>query len=270
MFSRNTHSAIRNDVQVKEAGTIRVIVKALRLIETLAQADRSVRLGELAQSVGQPKTTVFRILATLRQQGYVQQAAGTDAYELTDRIALLTRNQTERLVRQVARPFLGRLLARFEQTVNLAVLDSNQVRYIEILEGLRSIHANPTVDTFAPVHCTALGKAILAFLSPVETRRILNASAPLQKYTDRTITSIQVLTRELGRIRKQGFAVDNEENEAWARCIAAPILGANAKPVAAISISGSVSALRGKVIRQVAQALKQCTRSISSQLGYIS
>jgi len=247
---------------------ILVIAKALRLIEALAQADSSVRLGELARAVGQPKTTVFRILATLTQEGYVQHAPGSDAYELTDRINLLTRNRAEETVRQTARPFLGRLLARFEQTVNLGVLDRNQIRYIEIQEGLRSVHSSPTVNTFAPVHCTALGKVALAFLPPGEARRILEANAPLQKFTERTITSARGLARELSRIRKQGFAVDHEEMERGEQCVGAPILGSNGELLAAFSISGPVSVLRGKTLREAAQALKQCTQTISSQMGY--
>jgi DNA-binding IclR family transcriptional regulator len=212
---------------------------------------------------------VFRVLATLKQQGYVQQAPGTDAYQLTDRVALWSRNKLEDSLRQTSRPFLGRLLARFEQTVNLAMFDAGQIRYVEILEGLRSIRAAPNVHAVAPLHCTALGKVVLAFLPAPEARERLEANAPLQKYTNHTITSLRVLSKELTRIRKQGFAVDNEETEEGARCVAAPIFGPKEKPLAGISISGPISSIRGNVIQEVAQALKQCTRGISSQLGYL-
>lgn len=255
---------------MREANNILVLEKSLRLMEALAQSNSSVRLGELARKVGQPKTTVFRILATLKRQGYVRQEPDGDSYELTERINLLTHRRGEEILRQIARPFLDRLLARFEQTVNLAVLDCNQIRYIEIREGLRSIHANPTVNSFAPVHCTALGKVALAFLPAVEARRILGANVPLQALTEHTMTSVHLLTRELSRIRERGFALDNEETELGERCVAAPILGVNGEFLAAISISGSVSVLRGKVVQQVAQALKQCVRTISSQMGYRS
>jgi DNA-binding IclR family transcriptional regulator len=253
---------------MSQPNDIRVVAKTLRLIEALAQANTSVRLGELARVVDQPKTSVFRILATLKQQGYVQQGPGSDAYALTDRISLLGRSKIEDTLRHAARPFLGRLLVRFEQTVNIAVFDAGQIRYVEILAGLRSIRASPTANTNAPLHCTGLGKSILAFLPPDEARRRLEANAPLQKYTEHTITSVRALTRELARIRKQGFAFDNEETEEGARCIAAPILGPKGDPLAAISVSGAVSSLRSGVVQEIAQALKQCSRGISIQLGY--
>jgi len=253
----------------RDPNQVRVVVKTLRIMETLAQAKSSMHLGEIARTVGQPKSSAFRILSTLKQQGYVEQVAGTDAYGLTDRIALWTRNKIEDTLRQTARPFLGRLLARFEETVNLAVFDSGQVRYVEILEGLRSIRANPTVNTVAPLHCTGLGKSMLAYLPPRESRQWLEANSPLQKYTEHTMTSLRALNNEFSRIRKQGIAHDNEEMEMGARCLAAPIFGPKGEPVAAISISGPVSSMRGKTIQEIAQALKQCTRGISVQLGYL-
>jgi IclR family transcriptional regulator, KDG regulon repressor len=254
---------------MRDPNHVRVVVKTLRLIEALAQSKTSVRLGELAVILGQPKTSVFRVLATLKQQGYVQQAPGTDAYQLTDRVALWSRNKLDDSLRQTARPYLGRLLARFEQTVNLAMFDAGQIRYVEILEGLRSIRAAPNEHAVAPLHCTALGKAVLAFLPPAEARERLEASAPLQKYTSHTITSLRVLSKELIRIRKQGYALDNEETEEGARCVAAPLFGPKEKPIAGISITGPLSSLRGNTIQEVAQALKQCTRGISTQLGYL-
>lgn len=260
---------MRNKQSGQNINYIKVLPKTFRLIEVMAERKLPYPLSDLARALGQPKTSVFRILATLKHEGYVQQVDGTDAYELTDRIALWSRNRTEDTLKQTARPFLGRLLARFEQTVNLAVFDSGQIRYLEILEGLRSIRANPTVSTVAPLHCTALGKSVLAFLPEAEARRKLEANVPLEKYTDRTITSIDVLIRELSRVREQGFALDNEEAEEGAQCIAAPILGPKGEPRAAISISGPESLLRGNVIQEIAEALKQCTRAISAQLGYL-
>lgn len=259
----------RGTTQVRDPNHVRVVVKALRLIETLAQSKGSVRLGELATTLGQPKTSVFRVLATLKQQGYVQQAPGTDAYQLTDRVALWSRNQMEDSLRRTARPYLGRLLARFEQTVNLAMFDAGQIHYVEILEGLRSIRAAPNEHAVAPLHCTALGKVILAFLSAAEARQRLESSAPLQKYTPHTITSMRVLNKELVRVRKQAYALDNEETEEGARCVAAPIFGPKQKPIGGISITGPISSLRGNTIQEVAQALKQCTHAISTQLGYL-
>jgi DNA-binding IclR family transcriptional regulator len=113
---------------------------------------------------------------------------------------------------------------QFEQTVSLAVLDDDQLLYIEILDGLRSIRMNATVNSYAPLHCTSLGKAILSQLPAEEGRRLLTRG-PLAKPTPKTITSITRLERHLAEVRAQGYARDDEETEEGASCVSAAILG---------------------------------------------
>lgn len=253
---------------VKNRSYLKVVAKALRLMETLASLEHEVRLTDLSKSLNFPKATTFRILFTLEQLGYVEQTPGSGAYKLSDKAGWSHRDQFREALRRICRPFMERLLVRFEQTVNLGVLVHGQILYLDILEGLRLVHTSPTVNSFGPVHSTALGKSILAFLSPAEAQRLLEAHVPFEKSTEHTLTSVQALTRELNRVRKRGFALDNEETEAGARCVGAPIFGPGGEPAASVSISGPASALRAKTIREIAQALKDCTRAISPQLGY--
>jgi IclR family transcriptional regulator, KDG regulon repressor len=152
---------------------LRNLERGLRVLQAMAQAEDGVHISEVAKTLQIPKATVFRILFTLQETGHVRQDPLTRAYHSTHEIGWLTRNGEMEMLRRVARPHMARLLARFEQTVNLVVLDREQVLYADILEGLRSIHMSATVNTYAPVHCTAVGKSILAYMHPIEAKEIL-------------------------------------------------------------------------------------------------
>src|SRR5215472_2690481 len=187
---------------------LKVVAKTFRVIKTLSQAKSGIPLSELARRVEQPKATVFRILFTLKQLGYIEQDPSSETYKLSPERNWQTQNEVRETLKAIARPHMERILARFEQTVCLGMLDQNQVLYIDILEGLRSIRMAATVNTYAPVHSTGVGKSMLAFLHPTEAERML-AKRPLTKLTPKTITSAQALMRHLKRVREQGCAIDN-------------------------------------------------------------
>ena len=245
---------------------LKVVAKTFRAIEVIAKYPDGIQLSELCRECdGQPKATVFRILYTLKELGYVQQDAKS-AYRLTHEVAWLGRSQSRETLKRAVRPSLERLRAQFEQTVALAVLDRDQILYIEILDGLRSIRMNATVNTYAPLHCTSLGKAILSRLSAEELRRVLSRR-PLAKLTAKSITSIAQLERHLAEVRSQGFAVDDEETEEGARCVGATICGDDGAPVAAISVSGPVSYLSFERIPEIAREVKKACRTVAELIG---
>ena len=248
---------------------LRALESAFRVLEIMSHSEGGVHVSELARTLQLPKATVFRILFTLQEIGYARKDPVSRAY-LPVRGAVWT-NQDEgrEILRRVSRPYMGKLLSRFEQTVNLAVLDRGQVLYTEILEGLRSIRMAANVNTYAPVHATGVGKSMLAFLHPMEAEEILKKRA-LLKLTPKTITSVRAQLKAFKRIREQGYAIDNEETETGARCVAAPIFNAQGRPIAAMSVSGPVSHMTGTVVGQIAQTLTDVTRKISGQLGFSS
>jgi DNA-binding IclR family transcriptional regulator len=245
---------------------LKVVAKTFRAIEVIAQHPEGIQLGDLCRACdGQPKATIFRILHTLKELGYVQQDAKS-AYRLTGEVAWLGRSESRETLKRAVRPYLERLRAQFEQTVALAVLDRDQILYIDILEGLRSIRMNATVNTYAPLHCTSLGKAILSRLSPEELRLIFNRR-PVAKLTPKSITSIVQLERHLAEARAQGYAVDDEETEEGARCVGAAICGDDGTPAAAISVSGPLSFLPFERIPEIAREVKKACRAVSELLG---
>lgn len=246
---------------------LKVVVKTFRVIDAIAQHPNGIQLGELARKCDRaPKATVFRILHTLKALGYVQQDEASGAYRLTQEMAWLGRSEMRETLKRAARPHLERLRAQFEQTVGLAVPDRDQLLYIEILEGLRSVRMNATVNTYAPLHSTSLGKAILSRLGEADLERVLSRR-PLLKLTPKTITSLATLERHLMNVRSQGFAVDDEETEEGARCVGAAICGRQGKPVGAISVSGPLSFISMERVPVIAREVKKACRAISELLG---
>jgi DNA-binding IclR family transcriptional regulator len=251
----------------KDPEILKVVAKTFRVMELLADAREGSGVTALARGIEQPKATVFRILATLSQLGYTKKDNSSNSYSLTPKIKRLVHGEMRETLCQAARPFMERLLSRFEQTVNLAMLEHDQVVYVDMLEGLRSIRMSATVDTYAPVHCTAIGKSIAAFLPPETTSQILRAR-PMTRLTPNTIQTLPALQKHLELVRSRGYAIDDEETEIGARCVAAPICGPTGLPFAALSVSGPTSHLRGQELNVIAKAVKQSTQRISAKLGF--
>jgi IclR family transcriptional regulator, KDG regulon repressor len=250
---------------------LKVVAKTFAVVEALAETKAGAGVTELSRKLNQPKATVFRVLYTLQELGYVQKLPSTESYRLTDQLEGLAGGRIKVALKRAARPAMERLLGRFEQTVNLAILDQGhgQVQYLEMLEGLRSIRMAATVNTYAPLHATAVGKSILAFLDPVTVDQVLTRNPPV-KLTPKTITSVPALLTHLRKVRDRGYAVDNEETELGARCIAAPIFDSRGVPFAAISVSGPLSHIKHSQLDQVAAVVRRECGRISEQLGYIS
>ncbi len=244
---------------------VKVLRKSFLVVEAMARSRTGVRVSDLSRRLDQPKATVFRILRALEELGYAQQDSTTRAYMMTDKITWLTSNGTRETLRQLVRPFMEQLQTRFEQTVNLALFDQDQVRYIEILDGTCSIPRAPVVNGRAPLHSTAVGKSILAFLDEKEVSRILKWGS-LPRLSPKTITSSTALLEPLRRVRERGYAVDNEETAMGARCVGAPIFSREGRPIAALSVSGPTSHINHWEIGEIAGAVTAVCREVSSQI----
>jgi len=246
---------------------LKVVAKTFQVIEVLAQASEGAGVTVLARTIKQPKATVYRILSTLSHLGYAEKDGISNNYRLTSKVRRLVHGEKRDTLCRTARPFMERLLAQFEQAVNLGILEHDQVVFVDMLEGLRWIRMSATLNTYFPVHCTASGKSIVAFLPPDMTDRILR-SIPMLRLTPNTIQSIPALKKHLAQIRIQGFAVDDEETEVGARCVAAPIYDSTGMPFAAISVSGPTSHVEGRELLVIARAVKEAANNISAKFGF--
>lgn len=172
-------------------------------------------------------------------------------------------------LRERAQPHLRRLVAETEETAHLCILEAARMIYIDKIEPARSVRMITRVGTSHPVHCTSVGKAILAFLPEDRAAEVIKRIR-FEHMTNRTIMSVEALRVELDKTRRRGYAVDDEELEEGLRCIAVPVLDAQRQPVAAVSVSGPSFRVTAQKLPSIANHLVQCVRGISMDMGYVS
>jgi IclR family acetate operon transcriptional repressor len=243
---------------------VRVVVKTFELLEALDRfGDRGASLAEITGAVGLPKPTVYRILRTLETLSCV--AADGRVYRLGDRLKQLGQPSPANAVVGLARPAMARLLAAFEHTVNLAVVEGDRLVYKSMLEGLRSIRMQSIPGSYISMTRSALGKCILAHQPREQAERI----ALRERYArGKADPRLQRLLAELARVRKRGYAIDDQEVEEGLRCVGCAIFDSQGRPVASISVSGASSLLSFPEMRRIAALVRQACREISAALGF--
>lgn len=243
---------------------VEAVARAFDILEAFRDSEE-LTLTEISRRVGLNTSRVFRLLHTLVECGYVERSHDGARYslgvKLFERAACVRRD-----LRQISLPFMHQLLEKFNETVNLGILKNGEILYIEMLESSQPFRMAAAVGSRSPVHSTALGKAIVAYL-PESDLRDLIAPKRLLKLTERTIVDPEKLKRELQSVRWRGYAIDNEETEPGAACIGAPVFDSSAKPIAAISLSGPAGRILGNQ-EGIVKALLPVCNEISRRLGF--
>lgn len=215
--------------------TVRVLRKAVAVLETLSAAGRPVGLAELARRMKYPKPTIYRILRSFQELGYLARDRETGFYVPTSRLAQLGRHGQALDLRRRALPAMEELHQEFNETVNLGVLEGDQVSYTACLETTRPLRLMVRPGSSDPFYCTALGRAIAAFLPELE-REELVSRVRFESRTAKTVRTKAVLERMLRETRRRGWAVEHEECDPGVVCLGAPLLE-KGYPVAAISVT---------------------------------
>lgn len=246
---------------------VQPVYKALQVLRCLGDERRELALSEICYQVDLPKTTVFRYLQTLCACGFVTHDPNTDLYRVGLRVWELGQSVHEPLrVRECALPAMRELRDRFNETVNLGVLDRLEVVYVEIIESRRSLRMHALLGGRDPVYSTALGKALLAFTP--EDHWPERLPHDLAARTERTIISSARLRLDLALTHERGYALDDEENEDGARCIAAPIFNHQGRAVAAVSLAAPASRMTERLLPKAAAGVIQTAGVISQRLGH--
>ena len=241
------------------------VIKALQVLDYIGESGREVSLTEVATAVGLPKTTVFRYLQTLSSTSFLRHDIANDRYGIGTAFRALARtDRSLHRLREVAMPIMRNLNREFNETINLAIETQGWVIYIEIVESTRALRMQAHIGARDPMHTTALGKAMLAFLAEPEREKVLSAS--LSERTYRTVLDACVLRRQLNEVRTRGYAVEVGENEDVSMCVGVPILDDLSFPFAALSLSAPVQRRSENLINAAASALLQASREISEQL----
>ena len=244
--------------------TVPVVRSTFRILEELSR-NESLGVSELAARTRIAKSTVFRILCTLYDLGYVLRDPDRN-YVVGGALSRLGNDEANSVaIRTVAMPYMVDLRNRFGETVNLGVRNFDKVVYVEVVPSEFALRMQETRGSSVPVHASALGKAILAF-SPPDLVESMVRGRKLPVLTQNTISDSDELLLELKRVRSAGFALDRGEISLLARCVAAPLIGRDGVAVGAISVSGPASRFNPRKDSLVIASLLRAAEAISGKL----
>lgn len=246
------------------------VAKALQIIEIMAAGNGPMRLQDISTRVQLPGSTVLRFLGTLMAYHYVTQDKETLQYALTMKFCRLGHLVSSQVhLRDVVRPYLIRLADQFGESASLAVEEEQNVLYIDCVDGPdHMLQTLQRIGRVAPMNGTGVGKLLLLRYGEIEIDRFV-AERGLEASTVNTITEKAPLLRELRKIARVGYAIDNEECELGVKCVAAPIRDYTGEIVAAISMSGPVSRMTADRINLVKEGITQTAAEISTSLGFV-
>jgi DNA-binding IclR family transcriptional regulator len=255
------------DAQTPAPPLLTTLDKGLRVLEALSDAETSsVTLTMLSRSLGMHRTTLFRILGTLRARGYVSRDRDTDRYRLGARVLTLASAVLDDLdVRQVALPPLQTLNRETRELVYLTVLDHGEVITVEHLESDQPLSLRGRIGARRPLHCTAAGKALVAFLPELDVDSML--AGELTMHTPHTITSPDVLRQQFAEARQRGYAWDDEEYIDGVRCVAAPVFDIELRAIGAVSLASPTLRTPWERLWQLGASVRATARDISHRLG---
>jgi DNA-binding IclR family transcriptional regulator len=212
------------------------------------------------------KSTIHRLLATLESKRFITRDKTTGLYQLGFRFIELASVMLQDIdVQRWAQPYLQHLSMKSGETVDLAMLDDGHVIYLQVVESHQRVKIAAAVGEQLPVHCTATGKAFLAFFPEDRVAQIL--SEGLHKYTENTQVSLSDLYQDLRETRKRGFAISEQEYEKDINAVAAPIMDANGCPIAVIAIVGPSFRMPHERMMALGQAICETTGDIAREVG---
>ena len=256
-MGKNNMEETKNPIQVAD--------RIFQTIEALAQSG-PVGLLELSKDLNLNKSTVHRILNSLIYMGYVKQDVSTSKYSLTFKIWDIANQVLTKIdMVNIVKPYLRHLVEITGETVHLVQMDGTNAVYIDKVESYNnSVRMVSQVGKSIPLYCSGVGKAMLAEMKPESVKQIWDTSE-IYKFTNHTITNYSILCERLEEVRKNGYALDDEENELGVRCIATSIKDHTGKARYAFSISAPSSRMNDKTIKNLAKKVLETRRQIESE-----
>lgn len=248
---------------------IKSLEKAVNLICLLSQHGLPLNLESLVKISGVKRTSCFRILQTLVRSGFVAKDLDTSGYFIGPRMVSIGLSAMDRGgVRELALPFMKEIREKTETTVNLAILSGPEIIFVERLESPHIIQPSLRVGSRLSVHCSSLGKSMLAYLPEAEMEDILK-KIHFERKTEKTILSIKALKTELKKIREKGFALNDEELEPGLFAISTPLRNHTGIAVAAMNIAFPLMRhSKEKALKVFCPLLLKACREISSIMGF--
>lgn len=251
-----------------EKKIIQSIDRALQVLELFSLEKPEWGVTEISKALNIYKSNVHNVLTTLAERGFVIKDSKTDKYKLGIKFfelgSVVIKNMD---LRKIAHPYMEKLLKEFNETVHLGILVEGEILSIEQEESGQSLSPRIFIGKRAPLHCTGVGKAIMAYLSKDKVAAIVEEKG-LEKFTENTITTKKDLENEFKKIREQGYVVDNMEHEEGVQCVAGPIRDYTGKVIASMSVSGPAFRINESNIPNIAKKVKEYCDYISKEMGY--
>jgi DNA-binding IclR family transcriptional regulator len=247
---------------------VRALSRGLRLLEILACHSQGLSLSDVARKTGLAKSSAHRLLKTLILNGYVRQDSSiTDYYFASLKLLTLASKLIQDTdLTALARPHLEWLAKTTGETAHLVLLDHDSAVYVGKVESPNPIRMYSQIGHRAPLHCTGVGKAILAYLPDEQQAAALNGQ--VQRYTANTLTDPDALRAHLRQIRAQGYAIDNGEHEDNVRCIAAPLFARTGRVVGAVSIAAVSYRVDLPTLESWEPVLAESARQLNTELAH--
>lgn len=252
-----------------ETNLSQTVLKALDVLECIARAEQPLSAAQVAKLCDISRPTAYRLICTLAARGYVAQADATH-YRLGIQALSLSQNALDSLeLPELAQPYLRQLSEITNETTYLSLLDDDEIVYVGKVESSQFLRTDTKIGSRNMLHCSSMGKAILAFLPESDRAGLIDRLELIGK-TRNTITDRAVLYEHLDAVRAQKFATDDEESEDGIRCVGAPIFDRTGRAFAAISVSGPAYRLSMPRLVALSDILLDTANSISARLGYVS
>ncbi|HZK55273.1 MAG TPA: IclR family transcriptional regulator [Desulfosporosinus sp.] len=245
---------------------VKSATRVMDVLDILRNHWVGMTLQELCNELDIPKSSMHELLYTMTERNYLNRSENKK-YTMGFKLIELGLSSLDRVdVYQNAKQHMVKLVDLLEETVFMAVCVDDEIAYINKSNCSRSVRTNVILGDHKPMHCTALGKIFLAFMSPLEIERIVSRRG-LPTLTSRTITDYQTLLKELNDVRQRGVAYENQEIEEGLTCIACPIFDYHGRVVAGISVGGQTERIEPRK-QEIGAYLQEHTLQISTEFGY--
>jgi IclR family acetate operon transcriptional repressor len=239
------------------------IAKLVMVVETLTDEHR---LSDIARATNLPTSTVHRILQELVQLGWVRETDDRGYALGASLLGLVQQAGDESQLARFGRPIISALNEQTGHTIHLAVRQGDEAVYVDKLDGRRAYQMRSRIGLSIPLHCTAIGKAVLAALPDEDVLETARRTG-LPRRTSHTITDGDELLRHLRAVRRLGFAIDDQENELHTRCIGAAIVDSRGAPIGGVSLSSLVFDLDKRQVTRIAPLVVAAADSLSEAVG---
>lgn len=264
--SKRSTTTLAELSQVDNTYHLHSLDRAVSVLEALSESHVPRSLAELCQQMNLHKSTVHRSLMVLERRELIQRTQG-NRFHLGMKLYDLGNRAVEQIdLRTRIQPYFRHLATQVGETVHLGILQKTSVLYLDKVEPNYSVCRNSKLGTSNPVYCTSMGKAMLAFQSKETVEKILS-KIHFVRYTSKTLYTREMLLSALERVRRRGYAVDNEEIEVGVRCIGVPILDENQRVIASVSVSGPSSRITTQSVPMIVKQLQRCCKEISVMLA---